>query len=77
MKQKGLTMIETSKLIGQLWKELKNKKKFENLSAADIKRYQAELEEAENANTTPKILGKKRPAQRSVSPKVVKKQRKN
>jgi hypothetical protein len=75
MKKKNMSMIESTKLLGQMWRDLKNKKKYENMNAVDIKRYQAELDEAQPASTTPKILGKKRaaPSQMSVSPKAVKK----
>jgi hypothetical protein len=31
MKSKGLGLIEATKLLGQMWKDLKNKKKYENL----------------------------------------------
>ena len=73
MKKKGLSLVEASKLCGQMWKELKNKKKYENLNAQVILRYQAELDEG--TVKVEKVLGKKRsaPTQKSVSPKAVKK----
>jgi hypothetical protein len=43
MKQKSLSMIEASKLIGQMWRELKNKKKYEALHLTDVQRYEAEM----------------------------------
>ena len=54
-----------------MWRELKNKKKYETLKDRDVERYNAEIEE-ENAKSQ---VGKKRsaPTQRSVTPKVVKK----
>ena len=73
MKKKGLSLMEASKLCGQMWRELKNKKKYENLNTQDILRYQAELDEG--TVKVEKVLGKKRsaPTQQSASPKAVKK----
>lgn len=73
MKKQGFKLTEAAKACGQLWRELKNKKKYENLALNDVKRYQAEMAEQQPA------VGAKRsaPTQNYVSSKPTKKQKKN